>query len=317
MKRPLSTPGASRSRGAALIAALLTVALATLLATQLIVGQSDAMQNVSGRRDLSQARWLARNAADWARAILAGDARNSRTDHPGESWAIKVPPMPIRSGQNQDIVEGALSGEIAELDGRFNLNRLTAGGKADRDQIDVFVRLLVLLGTSPGEAERLALAVADWGDSDAVTADGAAEASYYGVAVDNQPLLGIGTLLRVPGFSPAVVARLQPFVSALGRRVPLNLNTAPAEVLAAELPDLDLAAAQRVVAERVRTPFLSVADFNKRFEDAGATAAQGVSSHHFLVTIRASYGESVAMLRTLLYRDTGNAWPDILWQQIL
>ena len=317
MKRAWSTMAASHSRGAALIAALLTVALATLLATQLIVGQSDAMQNVSGRRDLAQARWLARDAADWARSILASDARNSRTDHPGESWAIKVPPMPIRSGQSQDIVEGALSGEITELDGRFNLNRLAPGGKANRDQIDVFVRLLAFLGTSRGEAERLALAVADWVDSDAVSADGVAEASYYGVPVDNQPLLGVGTLLRVPGFSPALVARLQPFVSALPRRVSLNLNTAPAEVLAAELPDLDLAVAQRVVAERVRAPFLSVADFNKRFEGAGATAAQGVSSSYFLVTTRASYGESVAMLRTLLHRPTGSAWPDILWQQTL
>ncbi len=317
MKYTFTTLAASHSRGAALIAALLTVALATLLATQLIVGQSDAMQNVSGRRDLSQARWLARNAADWARAILASDARNSRTDHDGESWTIKVPPMPIRSGQDKDIVEGALSGEIAELDGRFNLNRLAPGGKADRDQIDIFVRLLVLLGTSQGEAERLALAVADWVDNDAVTADGAAEVGYYGVPVDNQQLLGVGTLSRVPGFSPALVTRLQPFISALAKRVPLNLNTAPAEVLAAELPDLDLAVAQRVVAERIRAPFLSVADFNKRFEDAGATAAQGVSSHHFLVTTRASYGESVAMLRTLLYRPTGSAWPDILWQQML
>ena len=288
MKSTLTTLAASHSRGAALIAALLTVALATLLATQLIVGQSDAMQNVSGRRDLSQARWLARNAADWARTILASDARNSRTDHDGESWTIMVPPMPIRSGQDKDIVEGALSGEIAELDGRFNLNRLAPGGKADRDQIDIFVRLLVLLGTSQGEAERLALAVADWVDSDAVTADGAAEASYYGVPVDNQPLLGVGTLLRVPGFSPVLVTRLQPFISALAKRVPLNLNTAPAEVLAAELPDLDLAVAQRVVAERIRAPFLSVADFNKRFEDAGATAAQGVRRRWAGVRARAA-----------------------------
>jgi len=308
---------ANRSRGAALISALLTVALATLLATQLITAQSDAMQNMSGRRDLAQARWLARSAADWARAILAADARNSRIDHLGESWAIKVPPLPIRSGQSQDILEGEVSGEISELDGRFNLNRLAPGGKADREQIDIFVRLLILLGTPENDAERLALALADWIDSDALTANGAAETFAYGVPFDNQPLLGVGTLLRVPGFTPALLARLQPYVSALPRRVPLNLNTAPAEVLAAELPELDLAVAQRVVAERVRTAFRDLADFNARFEGAAANAACGVSSQYFIVITRASYGESVVMLRTLLHRTAGSGWPDILWQQLL
>lgn len=308
---------ANRSRGAALISALLTVALATLLATQLIVAQSDAMQNMSGRHDLAQARWLARSAADWARAILAADARNSRIDHLGESWAIKVPPLPIRSGQSQDILEGEVSGEIADQDGRFNLNRLAPGGKADQEQIDIFVRLLVFLGTPENEARRLALAVADWIDSDAQTVDGAAELLAYGVPFDNQPLLGVGTLLRIPGFTPRLLTRLQPYVSALPRRVPLNLNTAAAEVLAAELPELGLAAAQRVVAERVRTPFRDIADFNARFEGAGANAACGVSSNYFIATTRASFGESVVMLRTLLYRTAGNAWPDILWQQIL
>ena len=307
----------SGSRGAALVAALLTVALATLLATQMITAQSDAMQNLGGRRDFAQARWLARGAADWARAILAEDARNSRIDHAGESWAIKVPPLPVKSGQAQDIFEGKLSGEIVEQDGRFNLNRLSPAGKADPEQIDVFVRLLVLLGTAENEAVRLALAVADWTDSDTVTADGAPERASYGVQFDDQPLLGVGSLLSVPGFTPALLARLQPFVSALPRRVPLNLNTAPAEVLAAELPELDLAVAQRVVAERVRAPFRDVADFNARYVGAAATASCGVTSQYFLATTRASYGESLVMMRTLLHRVSANAWPDILWQQML
>lgn len=307
-----------RSRGAALIAALTTVALATLLATQLITAQGEAIENLIGRRDLAQARWLARGAADWARAILNEDANHSGIDHRGESWAIKVPPIPIKSGKSQDVAEGELSGEIAELDGRFNLNRLILSGAAGQTQVDVFVRLLVALGTSADDADRLALAVADWVDADTLTRNGAAELAFYGVAFDNQPLLGVGSLLGIPGFTPALVARLQPFVSALPPGQPLNLNTAPAEVLAAELPALGLAAAQRVVAQRERAPFLDVANFNARIIGAGAgTACCGVVSKFFLVTTRASYGESVVQLRTLLYRGTPDQWPDILWQQTL
>lgn len=306
-----------RSRGAALIAALMTVALATLLATQLITTQGEAIQNLTGRRDLAQARWMARAAADWARAILTEDARTSQIDHLGESWTIKVPPIPIKSGKSQDIAEGELAGEIVEQDGRFNLNRLVPSGTADQIQVDVFVRLLVSLGSSVGDADRLARAVADWVDSDTLTINGASEAAHYGVAFDNQPLLGVGSLLGVPGFTPALVTRLQPFVSALPQRVPLNLNTASAEVLAAELPGLGLATAQRVVAERGRAPFRDVADFNARFVGAGAGTGCGVASRFFLITTRSSYGESVVQLRTLLYRSTAGKWPDILWQQTL
>jgi general secretion pathway protein K len=307
----------NKSSGAALISALLTVALATMLATQLIAAQSGAIKNLIGRRDLAQARWLARGAAEWARAILSSDARTSRIDHLGEQWAIKVPPIPVKSGKNQDVIEGELSGEIAELDGRFNINRLAAAGNAVPDQIAVFARLLVLLGSADKEAEKLAQTTADWIDSDSVTVDGADEATFYGASFDNQPMLGVGTLLKVPGFSQALLARLQPFLAVLPKRVPLNLNTASAELLAAELPTFDLAAAQRVVAERVRAPFRDVADFNARYLGAAVNADFGAASQYFLVTTRASYGESLVVLRTLLHRGTGSAWPDILLQQTL
>lgn len=314
-----------RAKGAALISALLTVALATLLASQLIAAQSGAIDHLIGRRDLAQARWLARGAADWARAILADDARTSGIDHLGESWAIKVPPIPIKSGQNQDVTEGELSGEITELDGLFNLNRLVSSGVADRSQMDAFVRLLVQAGSSANDAEQLAKTLTDWLDTDTLTSDGIPEAVQYGVAFENQPLLGLGSLLRVPGFTPGLAARVQPYVSALPKRLPLNINTASAEVLAAEMPSLDMANAQRVVAERTRTPFRDVADFNARFPGITAGANIGVASNYFLATTRASYGKSVVQLRTLLHRNSGNAmgntsggaWPDILWQQML
>lgn len=317
MTRSCSCLRAKRSSGAALVSALLTVALATMLATQLIAAQSGAIKNLTGRRDLAQARWLALGAAEWARAILSSDARTSRIDHLTEQWAIKIPPIPVKSGKNQDVLEGELSGEIAELDGRFNLNRLAPAGISSPDQITVFARLLVILGSPADEATKLAQATADWLDSDVITASGADEASYFGSNSDGQLMLGIGTLQKVPGFSQGLLSRLQPFISALPKRVPLNLNTASAELLAAELPTLGLGSAQRIVAERMRAPFRDVADFNARYSGAAASSDFGVASQYFLVTTRASYGESLVVLRTLLHRGTATAWPDILLQQTL
>lgn len=315
--RPFDFLELPRSKGAALISALLTVALATLLASQLISTQGAAIENLFGRKELSQARWLARGAADWARAILAEDARTSRIDHLGEPWTIKVPPIPIQSGENQDTKEGELSGEINELDGRFNLNRLTSAGVADPSQIDVFSRLLVQVGVSATDSAHLAKALADWMDNDQITAEGASEVSTYGIPLENLPLLGTGTLARVPGYSFALANKVQPFVCALPRRRPVNLNTAPIEVLMAELPVLSLSEAQRILSERERAPFRDLADFSSRFPGLGPTSNFGVSSSYFMATTRASYGQSVVQLRTLLYRTDGNDWPEILWQQML
>lgn len=305
-------------RGAALLAALLTVALATVLATQLIAAQGEAIFRLAGRRDFAQARWLARGAADWARAILAEDARTSRYDHLGESWTIKVPPIPIKSGANQDRDEGELAGEIVELNGCFDLNRLQSDGRADAAQVAVFARLLGVYGLAEDEARRLAWRVADWTDRDHEADGGGDEHARYGSVADDMALGGVGGLLRVGGFSPGLVERLAPVLCALPMRSPLNLNTAHVEVLAAELPRLGITGAQRVVVERSRTPFRDLGSFADKFPEAGPLPGQlEVKSEYFLATTRASHGEAVVQLRTLLRRPAGGGWPDILWQQML
>ena len=47
------------------------------------------------------------------------------------------------------------------------------------------------------------------------------------------------------GLSPTTVAALEPYVTILPERTPLNINTASAEALSASVPSLDLATAKR------------------------------------------------------------------------
>jgi general secretion pathway protein K len=56
------------------------------------------------------------------------------------------------------------------------------------------------------------------------------------------------------------VAAISPYVTILPVGTPLNLNTATAEAIFASVPTLDLAGAKRLVAQRTRNPFKSVAD---------------------------------------------------------
>jgi general secretion pathway protein K len=138
------------------ILALLTVALVAGLAAAAVGDLGVAMDQVTGRHDQAQARQLARGAVDWARNVLAEDARRSNVDHLGEAWAVKVPPTPVE--------EGEVSGELQDLSGRINLNKLVQIDGPTLQERDQFLRLLKLLGVETSEALDLTNALIDWLD---------------------------------------------------------------------------------------------------------------------------------------------------------
>jgi hypothetical protein len=208
MRRPPEPPHQPRQRGAAVILALLTVALVAGLAAAAVGDLGVAMDQVTGRHDQAQARQLARGAVDWARNVLAEDARGSTVDHLGEAWAVQVPPTPVE--------EGELAGEIRELSGRLNLNNLVQLDGPDALEIEQFQRLLASVGVGDAEAISLTAALLDWLDADdEPRLPGGAESSWYGAQTPprraaNSPLAAVAELTQIRGFSPALVARLSP-----------------------------------------------------------------------------------------------------------
>jgi len=125
----------------------------------------------------------------------------------------------------------------------------------------------------------------------------------------------------VRGFSPALVARLTPFVAALpGSDSLINVNTAPPEVLAAAIADLPLDTARIMAVERSRAWFTSVASVDAWLENRNLpanTTSLDVQSRHFLATGRARFGVSMVRMEVLLYRPTGQKWSTIVWQKLL
>lgn len=314
-RRPIPARRPRPPRGAALVSALLTVALVAAIAAGLVAQQGLALRTVGGRHDQAQARLLARGAVDWARNILADDKRTSNVDHLGEAWATRVPPIPVE--------EGEVAGEIDDQNGRLNLNNLVNNGSADAVQVAIYRRLLGVAGIPDREATVLAATLADWLDADSEpVAPYSAETPWY-ASLDrpyrsaDAPLTDVDELLRVRGYSPAIVDRLRPFVAALPTRTRINVNTASAEVLAAALPELSLDDARVVVAIRSRAWFKDLPDFRARAPRPVAAPDDrfDVNSDYFVAAGRARYGEAVAAMRVLLYRQSG--WPDIIWQKIL
>ncbi|MFA7271078.1 MAG: type II secretion system minor pseudopilin GspK [Sterolibacterium sp.] len=299
------------SHGAALIMALLVVALATTLASSLIWRQDLWLRQVETRRDLAQARLLGQAGIDWARAVLAEDARTSNIDYLGEPWATKVPAMPAESGE--------IGGEMNDEQGKWNLNNLVRNGQTQADSMAILVRLLNQLQLPPA----LAVTLADWIDTDSeATSDGAEDTYYLGLTPPyrsaNRELSDLDNLLRIRGFDNAIIERLRPYVCVLPGYNPVNLNTTSAIVLAAVLPELTASDAQQIIAERNRIPFRDVADFRNRLPrpdlaNLAGTGQLATQSRYFSVMIRSRYGNADTTSTALLDRQT--PWPAIVWQK--
>ena len=298
--------------GVAIVLAMGIVALAAMTATAILVTQSTWARQRQLGSEHAQALLIVQAGVDWVRAVLSDDRSHSAVDHLGEPWALRLPPMPVDNGE--------LAGHIEDMQGTFNLNNLVSDGRIDLAQLERFKRLLDVLDLPP----ELAVALADWLDGDSVVQPlGGAEDAYY-LSLDppylaaNRPLVDIEELALVRGFDAPVLSRLRPYVSALPATTALNVNTASAEVLAAVIDGLDLAAARDLVAQRERAYFRDVADFRSRLPKVAdpASAAISVSSSYFLADLRVSFGDAVASGQALLARPDAK-WPTVLWCKTL
>ena len=273
----------------AVITAILVVALVASAASFMAWQQQLWLRQVENLGAQAQSRVVALAALQWARSALAQDARSSSVDHLGEGWAQPLSPLPVEGGE--------LTGGLSDQQGLFNLNSLVRGGKASAADLAAFHKLLDLLQLPPG----LAGAVVDWIDPDAEpTYPGGAEDMDY-LALDppyraaNRALTTVDGLYRIKGFDAARVERLRAFVTALPQATPVNVNTAPAEVLAAAIADLSLDQARALVAARKARHFTDLADFRARLPQPATQLNEtllSVGSRYFLVTGHARFGRA-------------------------
>src|SRR5690606_34797689 len=128
------------------------------------------------------------------------------------------------------------------------------------------------------------------------------------------PVTQVDDLLAVEGFAPEHVERLREFVIVLPRATPVNVNTAPAEVLSARIPDLSAADATALVTARQTASFRTVAEFNQRLagSSAGVPAnALTVSTNFFLVNGHVSMARAGLDVQALIERN--GARTNVIW----
>lgn len=126
-----------------------------------------------------------------------------------------------------------------------------------------FLLLLGALSIDPAVAD----AILDWLDEDGDTRfPNGAEDDYYSkldppYRAANGPLADVTELLLVRGVSPETLAKLRPFVVVLPTFTPINVNTAPVEVLMSLGPGIDRGTAEGLVRQRDIQVFRSVDAF--------------------------------------------------------
>ena len=295
-------------RGLALVIAMLVAALAAAVAISVATAQAQWSAQVSHRRDRVQAESIVLAGVQWARQVLDEDDRTTAYDHPGEPWALPLPPTPVENG--------SVEGRIVDAQSLLNVNNL-AGARATAERAR-FERLFASVRIAPS----LVPAIVDWVDADDVPQTDGAEDAWYRSAA--QPSLAANTaavrvheLALVRGMTNATLASLQRYVTALPVDTPINVNTAPPEVLAASIANVETGALAALLASRTQRPFASIAEFRERLPSnasIGDESLYTVKSRYFLVYVRARQGDISAEARALIER--GGGWPRIVWQTV-
>lgn len=298
MRKPMQL----KSRGVALITAMLVMSIATITAVAMMARKQVDFRRSENVLYHEQAYLYLLGAEDWAKQVLVNDRKKNDIDSYKDDWATILPPLPIEGG--------SIGGRIEDLQGRLNINNLANG---DINSIDYarFKKLLEQNDIPVG----LLNTIVDWLDADQETRfpDGAEDVDYlYGdtpYRTANRMMQSATELLLVKGMTFEMYEKIAPAIIALPDHTELNVNTATAQVLQTLVEDLTAADAEKLIADRLKDPFAKIEDFlqhpsvkGKKVNTNGLT----LSSKYFLLTANAEVGRAHASLESLIHRIDQN-----------
>lgn len=290
--------------GAALLAAMLTVALVATFAAAAMWQQWRGIEVEAAERSRVQSSWILTGALDWARLILREDARSGGADHLTEPWAVPLQEARLSTFLAADKANNTenegdntfLSGQMIDLQSLLNVTNLVEAGRISEPAMRSFVRLFDLLGLPQAQLGRMAENLRFASDI-SVDNRSAAQAPLLPQRVEQLVWLGLPV---------QTIAALEPYVTVLPSRTPVNLNTASAEVIYAAVGGISLADAQRLVAERDRQHFRQLQDAARLLpnpETVFNDGTAGVASRFFEVRGRLRLGDVVVEERSVVQRD--------------
>ena len=304
-----------RQRGVAVIIALLLTTLAITIVASLFWQQQVQVRSIENQRLQLQKQWILRGALDWAGLILREDAKYSSVDTLDEPWAVPLAETRLdqyvdNGREDADAADATLSGSITDAQARYNLTNLCPDGTINPAEVAAFAQLLANAHLDPALAQATA-------DTEAAAKK---KPDANAAILDNQSgplpmnLTQVDDLLAVPGFTPEMLDKIKDFVIFLPRATPINVNTAPAEVLAARIEGLTLADATTLVASRNTASFRFIADFTGRLPGNSLSVSNleaDIKTNYFLVNGKVRMNRAELDVQALIERNGANT--KLIW----
>jgi general secretion pathway protein K len=292
--------------GAALLSAMLTVTLVAAFAAAALWQQWRSVEVEIAERGRVQVAWLLIGALDWSRLILRIDGRAATTDHLAEPWAVALQESRLSTflaaDKNntggltaEEQVDAFLSGGMVDAQSKLNVYNLIDANQVSPVQLAAFKKLFEHLNLSASELDGFVVQLRA-----ALDANSPTTAALMPQRVRQLTWLGL---------KPQTLAKLTPFITLIPEKTTVNINTAPAEVLFAIVPGLQLADAKSAVSTRERAHFPSISEAATAvpaFKDKLQDAQHSVSTRFFEVSGRLRLEQTVVEELSMVVRDSSS-----------
>ncbi len=246
----LAVKAPRRQRGVAMVIALFTVAMATVIATAILSQSYLQMRRTSNLFNSEQALQYAISGERFMAAALQLHRENKETDDKLDLWYTAPLIAPLANG--------GIAANLLDQQGCFNVNSVVdTAGQPRGKRIEQYRRLLTVLSL-PLE---LADVLRDWVDADDLPEGNGAEEDTYlsrtpAYRAANGPIESPSELQLMAGYTPEVLEILMPHVCALPvRQAKLNINFVTAPVLQSLSDKIDSSIAEELVSQAEEIPF--------------------------------------------------------------
>lgn len=315
MQQNIKRPTIKRKKGAALLSAMLTVTLVATFAAAALWQQWRSVEVEIAERARVQVAWLLVGALDWSRLILRIDGNAGTTDHLAgttdhlaEPWAVALQESRLSTflaaDKNntggltaEEQVDAFLSGSMVDAQSKLNVFNLIEAGERSEVDFLVFKKLFDHFNLPITELENFAV-------------------NLKAARIANS----VGTTTLMPqrvrqltwlGLRPQSLDKLTPYITLLPERTTVNINTAPAEVIYASVPSLELADAKLTVTTRERAHFQNLTDAERavtalKDKLIGKDMQYSVATRFFEITGRIRLEQTVVEEQSLVQRDLSN-----------
>lgn len=302
-----------RQKGVALLYVLLLFAIITMMASKIIHSLWLHTDKNAHYLERTQAKHYALGAEQYVAGLLEKDFKQDQADewmldHFSEAWHVYTVNYPITQGEISILVD--------DLQSYININDLAEASEDNKIATSIMQTLFTQLSLDSSLVHDVTqyIQIADQASKDDEEQNNDKEAldiQYLALEpprrAANTHLSDVSELKLITGLTESDVATLSPYLVALPNSSKININTAPAQVLAALSPKMDQGSALQLILARDDKPFDSIEALqslltSEQFNDL-PTEKLSMNSQYFKAQIEVQYRDTTFYLQTHFYRN--------------